>query len=67
MFGPQPGGEQPKNEGGPGQIQSRLPRHLGIEFEDIDQNSGRTARSTVHTSMQIPDQIGMKLIAIVFQ
>ncbi len=67
MFVPETGIEQPKNEGGPGQIQPRLPRHLGIEFEYIDQDAGRTARRTVHASMQIPDQVDMKLIPIVFQ
>ena len=67
MFVPQPGGEQLKYEGGPGQIQPRLTCHLGIDFEYIDQDSGRAVLRTVQPLIQIPDQIGMKLIPIVFE
>ena len=67
MFVPQSGGEQLNDESSAGQIQPRFPCHLDINLEDIDQNAGRAVIRTLQSFIQIPNQIGVKLISVVFE
>ena len=67
MFVPQAGAEQLNDKGGSGQIQPRLSCHLGIDFEYIDQDSGCAVIRAIKPLIQIPDQVGVKLIAVVFE
>jgi len=67
MFVPQSGGEQLNDKGGPGQVQPRLTRHLDIDLENIDQDSGCAVIRAIKPLVQIPDQVGVKLMPLVFE